>query len=1610
MFFGKKEREGLDALKLGTVLQNPDKDDDPDLDGSQNMGTLPPIQINDAILVDVFYQAESKAGKKRKIEWLETKLTKTINISGGIAEDASTVILEEDLDLVVGDQYLIEEEIVELVTDANPVGILRGEHGTTAAAHPNGTKLTKIISSVPRNSLTLDGKKDPLPVPTGVTAIGAFGIITVRWDHYSGVNQKMLKHFHLWRSTFADPVVATLRDKVDTTVYVDNIGPDDPWDYWYWVSAVDTSGLETEKSESTEFSHASAVIDTAPPEIPTTIGTYLNAIANGMKLLLGIQAIGQTQTIVEAKLRLKKAYDTDVGADTLDLRTVAEGGAGPDSDLINIDSGIFATAYGARHTITVEIPGRYFYTWALRNSIGWSGWTDGHTLAEGPSAVPIAHSISTKNIVDSGPPQDWVVTTIPGETINTVRVKATKPKINGDTLLWWNVQVKNSGVGAWRALDENAGAAVTYYDGSAIGHKLNDGGTRLIRESGVGFGTANVGDLILLDVRGGAFHRNYCQWGAIQGFETGLPATSKWIKLEGGFRPQVTSNLRIKVVKFPHTWNTEGYLGDLPGHGQDWDYIPNDMSAEFVSRPIPVDADINSIDARVWFENEYCRSDATVATNAAPTFSTNAIKVKSRRDNVLPSKPLLFSVTTALGEFVGVWNDPAEGYSTLDDANVQYALDAAFTTGVKTATGLGHVNRATGYDPGQTYWFRVAVHNQSGLPSHGTTAGLGAEGWGPWSDVFGPITSAVDTGAPVDTVIPGLLVGLDVQGGGGRFVANWSDPLTGFLTIDDHAVEWATNPGFSVGVDRSKGWGDIHHLDSTLPGQTFYFRIAAHNQSGLPSHWSIASNPGYEYGWGPWTPYGAPNAVSSGGVPGAAIDTVIPGQVVITSATGGNGKFLIKWNDPPTGNLTIDDTAIAWSTNPAGAPPEQIAAGWGKRNVLESDKPNSSFYFWIAVHNQSNQPSAPVTAFLGATGWGPWCTPTALISSGIPLPAAEQISDSMVPNGGFELVVPGTSRPAGWFQIEGYIGAGGDWFVYPERKEGKQALAMVSNGTSQYGIASDAFPVQGGEKLMVSCWAISSGTNNNGFYFRMFFNSNNPDFIGGEAETSAVDIVSGGNPPSSWTRYEGKVTVPATAGWMRASVYNYGLLIPCNIHVDDVQVHRIAPGTEIQDNTLSPDKITGEGQTTFVETFETPLGDQWSVGGSDHGGAPAAAIDYPASGVDGGKVLQTNGRVFAAALAMKIPFDPRKLYRISTRIRVTQYTDAVNTNCYVGVAEFNSAGNLIDYCWCALYAFPGYGNWTGDIWYEYKGYFKGHGGYVLPAPDSMNPSALVVGTAYIAPAFVLNWPAAGIGAGNLVELDDIRIESVSETSDITAAALHDTIVSTQKLVDAAVSEVKIATSAITTTKISDNAISTPKLITFCVLADKIGANQVSADKISVANLAAIKVDAGNLTAGTIVGLTIKTGNSGARLEFDINGFRSYDFSGAEYLKIAPQGVGGSKLFCYEIRMHPNIGAGNSMVLGGHTDKVSHVLLQSADGTEMNNRSFVFCSHGAAGGAFSGGFTSLGSQHTERLRVHSGGLRLSAMTVAAYDHSTYPPNYAMTIVINDTTYYIPLRQA
>lgn len=346
-------------------------------------------------------------------------------------------------------------------------------------------------------------------------------------------------------------------------------------------------------------------------------GLIASGMANGLTIVTGVVASKNNETMYASELRCKRV-DKGLINQPQDLRTVLEGGSWVPDGVDNIQQDLGATRSGAQFTFVSASQGRWYYVWRLRNTVGWSRWTDGNITPENVTQYVDTQEAS---LADTGPPADWEVWVEEGPSTGTIVVHASRPKINGNNLLWWCVQVKDGATGSWLALDNGVAPSEVKYDGSAVNHTLSADRTTLTKAAS-GWGTAAAGDLILLDVRGSNFDVNYCQWGTVESVGTNSIVTA------GFFRPQTSSGLRLKVVKPPWAWIGSGYLGDQDnagmwpsgneatiegGLGLGWiggqDINRDVVTQEFVTTPINVPTAVVAPEARVWFENIYCRSD-----------------------------------------------------------------------------------------------------------------------------------------------------------------------------------------------------------------------------------------------------------------------------------------------------------------------------------------------------------------------------------------------------------------------------------------------------------------------------------------------------------------------------------------------------------------------------------------------------------------------------------------------------------------------------------------------------------------------------------------------------------------------------------------------------------------------------------------------------------------------------------------------------------------------------------------------------------------------------------------------------------------------------------------
>jgi hypothetical protein len=350
-------------------------------------------------------------------------------------------------------------------------------------------------------------------------------------------------------------------------------------------------------------------------------------------------------TIDDAEFRAKFIAAGSPQAGAYDMRTVAEGGTFVDNGTTQlIFTGVLADMNGAQNIWIDANIGTWFFTWKLHNTFGWSRWTDGN---ETPSDV--RSFFRTGIAADVAPPSSWSVTLEYGPSSNTVICRATRPDYYANQIDFFAVQLLDADTGSWKTLFEGSDVDHMRLDGRAISYSLSANKKALIDPSSSGWGTAVAGDLVLVDVRGSVWDEQYCQWARINTIIGNIVYLSDYLD------PQVTSDLRIIIIKPPWNWTTGGYLGGTAGKGfwpkpnqNQLNYYGDKETKEFVSSAMMIPNTVTNPEARVWFSNPYCRSDNTL------THSTGLLGLPSVRKWININDPNWFVPIYGKGDFATV--------------------------------------------------------------------------------------------------------------------------------------------------------------------------------------------------------------------------------------------------------------------------------------------------------------------------------------------------------------------------------------------------------------------------------------------------------------------------------------------------------------------------------------------------------------------------------------------------------------------------------------------------------------------------------------------------------------------------------------------------------------------------------------------------------------------------------------------------------------------------------------------------------------------------------------------------------------------------------------------
>lgn len=380
-------------------------------------------------------------------------------------------------------------------------------------------------------------------------------------------------------------------------------------------------------------------------------------------------------TISQAEFRAR-LVPIGQSADHVDLLTPEEGGTlvhnGEDQYVV---TGLTAVPQGVFYRIKYGTNlGRWYGAFRLRNAIGWSDWSDGNEL---PYFVLDYVDTEGDRFADYGPPEGWTVAVKQGPTSGTAIAVASRPPTNGKRILWMFSQLLNTaGVSPapapWLELDANTGPAITRYDGSEIDHVYDPitGVITNLTSPGGDFGDAAVyGGIILIDKRQGQFEAKYTSWVVASPSMFSGNTITGVIGFDFDFDPDPSGfyqQVRLKVVRPPWEWDTDGYLGQNGFNTKAyWDSeTRGDLaSPTFESDPMiyPDDVDFSNLQARVWFGTDYNIWHGDVV-------SPNGIENPDPGDSGVVSVP--------------IETDPSGGYQVIIDCSLGSVFDLVLTEDV----------------------------------------------------------------------------------------------------------------------------------------------------------------------------------------------------------------------------------------------------------------------------------------------------------------------------------------------------------------------------------------------------------------------------------------------------------------------------------------------------------------------------------------------------------------------------------------------------------------------------------------------------------------------------------------------------------------------------------------------------------------------------------------------------------------------------------------------------------------------------------------------------------------------------------------------------------------
>jgi hypothetical protein len=369
---------------------------------------------------------------------------------------------------------------------------------------------------------------------------------------------------------------------------------------------------------------------------PVPDDLWTKGILRDGRILFGCAANKWNAGIDKAEFRAMLVPVGGTVPDSVDLRTVDEGGAFAHNGTTQyIVTDIAANQAGVNYQIFFTTHrGKWFFAFKLHNAAGWSVWSDGN---DNPQYAEDFCDTESALSPDTGPPSDWTVQIVAGAQTGTCQVVASRPKVNAHRILSVFFQIRDVRAGSWRAVDENAGAAHTFFDGSAIDCTYDPIAGTITAPPGTNFGVGPGDNIMLMfDVRQSVFDKAYANWCGMMASQIAANVISGVANLTPAHAPGVDgkyTGMRIKLVRPPWSFcnsqlppgNTDGFqaLAGYCGVGEYWNLATGaDVDTQTFrsnSFAIPAGCTLANLQGRCWFWTTYSiNDDGRVSANGVP--------------------------------------------------------------------------------------------------------------------------------------------------------------------------------------------------------------------------------------------------------------------------------------------------------------------------------------------------------------------------------------------------------------------------------------------------------------------------------------------------------------------------------------------------------------------------------------------------------------------------------------------------------------------------------------------------------------------------------------------------------------------------------------------------------------------------------------------------------------------------------------------------------------------------------------------------------------------------------------------------------------------------------